>query len=165
MCFYLSYLKAKYNVINCKLVGCRVCAQWSFSKISITVFIWTPLHVGKPAQSTWALNPCSSQERFVNPCPRPEVDTVDWETMAPHFRIKLFQKKKQNCFQERNQSHGAEGQARNQASPWSHAVLLCSPCMPHQNVISTPKSLSYYSFCFSPICVTLLSRADRTLPA
>lgn len=72
---------------------------------------------------------------------------------------KGLRKRKQLQFQP----HRSELWARNQASDLSHAVLLHSHCMLHQHLISTPKSLSYYSFCFSPLCFAfaLLSQAGR----
>lgn len=69
---------------------------------------------------------------------------------------KSFQKV-QNFLQDREQppvsAHSRDLWAGSHASLLSHAVLLHSYCMLHQHLISTPKSLGYYSLfiIFSPL--------------
>lgn len=86
------------------------------------------------------------------------------------YQMKSFQKA-QNFLQHREQppvsAHRKDLWAGNHASLLSHSVLLHSYCMPHQHLISTPKSLSYYSLFFFPplLHITIKSRQSVILKA
>lgn len=54
--------------------------------------IWTPLRVGKPAQSTRALNPCSSWEGCLNPCSWTRGGYCGLRDNGSLFQKKMLQK-------------------------------------------------------------------------
>lgn len=85
------------------------------------------------------------------------------------YQRKSFQKA-QNFLQHREQSpvsaHRKDPWAGKHASLLSHTVLLHSYYMLHQHLISTPKSLSYYSlFFFPPLLHTTIKSRQSVIPA
>lgn len=121
-------LKAKYNVINYKLVCCRVYARGSLSNISITVLnIELLLWVGNSDRVLGLLIPTLSERGFKTlVLAQRGILWIkrQWPLLSEEDVSKL-----QNCIWGRNQSHRRDLRARNQASALSHAVLLRSQCM------------------------------------